>query len=169
MLNYSDTPVAPPPSAPRGPSRSAAPPPSYHNNDNSYPRNSPPRRYSPVPPRRVASPSPALAPSTSTSVLEEDTTPLNLDPVEEPDPEKVLAERRRKRAEILAKYAKEDKKDSPASSTPISSAVESVKQEEAIDDAGTPGRSEVERAAKRLKLGTGELRFRSLLLFSFEC
>jgi len=89
--------------------------------------------------------------------------------VEEPDPEKVLAERRRKRAEILAKYAKEDKKDSPASSTPISSAVESVKQEEAIDDAGTPGRSEVERAAKRLKLGTGELRFRSLLLFSFEC
>jgi len=152
MLNYSDTPIAPPPSAARGSSRPPAASMSSYN-DNYYSRNSPPRRYSPVPSRTAPSPSPAAAPPAS---IEEDSTPLNLDPVEEPDPEQVLAERRRKRAEILAKYAKEDKKETAVSSTPIASNVESIKQEETNDDAGTPGRSEVERAAKRLKLGTGE-------------
>lgn len=53
-----------------------------------------------------------------------------LEPAEEPDPELVLAERRRKRAEILAKYAAA-----------------------ATADANTPL---VERAAKRLRItGTG--------------
>ncbi|GAA5896577.1 hypothetical protein JCM6882_005732 [Rhodosporidiobolus microsporus] len=73
----------------------------------------------------------------------------------EPDPEAILAERRRKRAEILAKYAS-------ASASPAVDAGAAVATPPAVkreiegaeEAAGTPGRQEVERAAKRLRIGT---------------
>jgi hypothetical protein len=96
----------------------------------------------------------------------EDTTPINLEPAEEPDPEQVLAERRRKRAEILAKYAKKDTDSNEGVNTnpPTPKALATIEnpKEEKRDaeekSVSTPGRIEVERAAKRLKLGTGQSR-----------
>ncbi|GAA6061605.1 hypothetical protein JCM10212_000913 [Sporobolomyces blumeae] len=141
-----------------------AAPPSRSNARYSSDRPHAPRQASP--PR--ASDSSRSGPSTSSRPSEqppreEDATPLNLDPVEEPDPEKVLAERRRKRAEILAKYSKptadapppttRESKD-PASGALTGTGTDSVKVEVEEADVGTPGRAEVERAAKRLKLGT---------------
>ncbi|GAA5843523.1 hypothetical protein JCM11251_001645 [Rhodosporidiobolus azoricus] len=70
-------------------------------------------------------------------------------PTEEPDPEAVLAERRRKRAEILAKYASAQASPAPDEATPVS-----VKRENEGEAVGTPGRQDVERAAKRLRIGT---------------
>ncbi|GAA6026739.1 hypothetical protein JCM8097_005826 [Rhodosporidiobolus ruineniae] len=65
----------------------------------------------------------------------------------EPDPEQILAERRRKRAEILAKYASASSASSTSASTPVGA----VKEEEKAEGA-TPGREEVERSAKRLRI-----------------
>lgn len=96
---------------------------------------------------------------------EGEVTPLSLDPVEEPDPEAILAERRRKRAEILAKYA--NNPPPPPSSrsetaTPSSSdllpGVDAFKKREGEEEGATPGREQVERVAKRLRIqGTGAL------------
>ncbi|GAA5868684.1 hypothetical protein JCM1840_004356 [Sporobolomyces johnsonii] len=91
------------------------------------------------------------APSAPASAYD-DSAPLDLTPAAEPDPEAILAERRRKRAEILAKYAKEKegKKEEGKPETPVAQ----VKREEGAEEVGTPGRAEVERAAKRLRIGT---------------
>lgn len=91
---------------------------------------------------------------------------LDLTPsvVEEPDPEVLLAERRRKRAEILAKYAAaqpQPQAQAVAAATLEPAAVASVKreaeeEESAKEEGGTPGSEEVERKAKRLRIeGTG--------------
>lgn len=67
------------------------------------------------------------------------------------DPDAIIAERRKRRAEILAKYS------SAAVATP--SETSRVGTPDITNDAprvGTPGRSDVERETKRLKLGTGE-------------
>lgn len=97
---------------------------------------------------------------------EEGEVTFSLDPVEEPDPEAILAERRRKRAEILAKYANNPPPPPPARSetaTPSASdllpRVDAFKKREGDEEEGsTPGREQVERAAKRLRIqGTGAL------------
>ncbi|GAA5890817.1 hypothetical protein JCM8208_003062 [Rhodotorula glutinis] len=77
---------------------------------------------------------------------------LDLTPVVEPDPEAILAERRRKRAEILAKYA-----SATPSAAPSGGATPEVKREAPGDEStasGTPAPEVVERAAKRLRIGT---------------
>jgi hypothetical protein len=76
-----------------------------------------------------------------------------LTPAAEPDPEAILAERRRKRAEILAKYASTNPS---AAASPAGGATPDVKRE--ATDEGTPGREGVERAAKRMRIGTGASR-----------
>ncbi|KAG0657226.1 U4/U6 small nuclear ribonucleoprotein prp4 [Rhodotorula mucilaginosa] len=91
---------------------------------------------------------------------EEGEVTFSLDPVEEPDPEAILAERRRKRAEILAKYANNPPPPPPARSetaTPSASdllpRVDAFKKREGDEEEGsTPGREQVERAAKRLRI-----------------
>lgn len=97
---------------------------------------------------------------------EEGEVTFSLDPVEEPDPEAILAERRRKRAEILAKYADNPPPPPPARSetaTPSASdllpGVDAFKKREGDEEeSATPGREQVERAAKRLRIqGTGAL------------
>ncbi|GAA5837748.1 hypothetical protein JCM9279_006850 [Rhodotorula babjevae] len=77
---------------------------------------------------------------------------LDLSPLVEPDPEAILAERRRKRAEILAKYA-----SATPSAAPSGGATPEVKREAPNDEStapGTPAPEVVERAAKRLRIGT---------------
>ncbi|KAL7342094.1 hypothetical protein BJY59DRAFT_39627 [Rhodotorula toruloides] len=74
---------------------------------------------------------------------------LDLTPAVEPDPEAILAERRRKRAEILAKYASTNPS---AAASPAGGATPDIKRE--ATDEGTPGREGVERAAKRMRIGT---------------
>ncbi|GJN88834.1 hypothetical protein Rhopal_001805-T1 [Rhodotorula paludigena] len=121
-----------------------------------------------------APPAPAPAPP-SAEIAEEGEIQLAPEPeldlsvAEEPDPEAVLAERRRKRAEILAKYASTSTQGAipaattsatPASVTPQLSAAtgevtpDVLKREAEAEEVGTPGRPEVERAAKRLRIGT---------------
>ncbi|KAL8293237.1 hypothetical protein RQP46_000931 [Phenoliferia psychrophenolica] len=77
--------------------------------------------------------------------------PITLIDEPEIDPEQILAERRRKRAEILAKYASNS--NTPAQSeggqTPTLGTGTGTPAE-----TGTPGRKEVELAAKALKLGS---------------
>ncbi|BGP53647.1 U4/U6 small nuclear ribonucleoprotein prp4 [Rhodotorula sphaerocarpa] len=86
---------------------------------------------------------------------------------EEPDPEQILAERRRKRAEILAKYAQQAPgagAAAAATQAPAAAAEEAsgagkrrgesdgAEQRAEAGRGGTPGRAEVERAAKRLRI-----------------
>lgn len=90
-------------------------------------------------------------PSISAPAPPEDALPpLNLDLAPEPDPEEILAERRRKRAEILAKYAKD------SSATPAQSEGGRTPGIGTPVQVETPGRAEVEVATKKLKLGSGE-------------
>ncbi|BGP13574.1 hypothetical protein JCM10213_008711 [Rhodosporidiobolus nylandii] len=131
-------------------------------------RSPPAPRAAQLPPAvPVASPPRAQEPKPSTRKAESeaeegevvppplDLTPSNAD--SELDAEAILAERRRKRAEILAKYAS----SAPTTAAPSAAATPaqvatpelSVKKEES-EERGTPGRQEVERAAKRLRIGT---------------
>ncbi|GAA6049893.1 hypothetical protein JCM3770_004234 [Rhodotorula araucariae] len=101
-------------------------------------------------------PAPPPAPAADVEEGEINAAPepeLDLTPVAEPDPEAILAERRRKRAEILAKYATAT---ATASGAPSGGATPDVKREAPDEDAaaGTPGREQVERAAKRLRIGS---------------
>ncbi|CEQ39774.1 SPOSA6832_01308 [Sporobolomyces salmonicolor] len=102
-------------------------------------------------PATTSQPAPSASASTPASAYD-DSAPLDLTPAAEPDPEAILAERRRKRAEILAKYAKEreGKKEEGKPEMPVAQ----VQREEGAEEAGTPGRADVERAAKRLRIGT---------------
>lgn len=89
---------------------------------------------------------------------------LDLTPAVEPDAEAILAERRRKRAEILAKYA-----SATPSAAPSGGVTPDVKREaptEGEQPDGTPAPDVVERAAKRLRIDTGASFSRSLLLSS---
>lgn len=109
-----------------------------------------PRR--PIPPREpshgsrpAAQSSASTAPSSATAPaqsLKSDGPELELEIPKPIDPEALIAERRRKRAEILAKYAN----TAPPSETST---------RPGTPDVSTPGRVEVERETKRLKLGTG--------------
>lgn len=72
------------------------------------------------------------------------------------DPEAIIAERRRKRAEILAKYAGATPgAPSTAAGSEASTRVGTPALAAEPEAAATPGREEVERVTKRLKLGTG--------------
>ncbi|GAA5931854.1 PRP4 family serine/threonine-protein kinase [Sporobolomyces koalae] len=135
MLNYSDA-----------PSRQ------YRSPENHYRQLSPGRFQEPSGPHpsrpstSASSAAPGAAPSVSVPT-EVDSTPLSLDPVEEPDPEQVLAERRRKRAEILAKYAKDKPQEATVPSRSGADTAASTR-ENTLDLDGP----EEERAAKRPKL-----------------
>ena len=104
---------------------------------------------------RVSPPSFAelMPPSLPRRIKSVDEPELDLTPVVVPDPEAILAERRRKRAEILAKYA-----SATPSAAPSGGATPDVKREAPNDESaapGTPAPEVVERAAKRLRIGTG--------------
>ncbi|GAA5990385.1 hypothetical protein JCM5350_003679 [Sporobolomyces pararoseus] len=148
MLNYSDTPSVPIPTGPRHASPRSS--------------NQSTLRSEPSRPSSINAPLSDRAESTAQPTIVEDTTPINLEVAEEPDPEQVLAERRRKRAEILAKYASKqppstdtDNSAPATDSTGAGQAANAEKREpEEEKSVSTPGRNEVERATKRLKLGT---------------
>ncbi|GAA5966300.1 hypothetical protein JCM3765_005248 [Sporobolomyces pararoseus] len=146
MLNYSDAPSVPIPTGPRHASPRSS--------------NQSTLRSEPTRPSSVNAPTSTRPEPTTQPPIVEDTTPINLEVAEEPDPEKVLAERRRKRAEILAKYASKQPSaeiDNSASNTlgpTADQSKEEKREHEEENSASTPGRSEVERATKRLKLGT---------------
>ncbi|BGP45755.1 U4/U6 small nuclear ribonucleoprotein prp4 [Rhodotorula kratochvilovae] len=117
----------------------------------------PPAQQPQAPPPAPAAPAEPAAP-TAADVEEGEINPalepeLDLTPVAEPDPEAILAERRRKRAEILAKYA--GAASNIPAAAPSGGATPDVKREAPDEETvGTPGREQVERAAKRLRIGT---------------
>lgn len=159
MLNYSDSPSVPIPTGPRHASPRSS--------------NQSTLRSEPSRPSSIKAPLSDRSESTAQPPTVEDTTPINLEVAEEPDPEQVLAERRRKRAEILAKYASKqppstdtDNSAPATDSTGAGQAANAEKREpEEEKSVSTPGRNEVERATKRLKLGTGQLSRALLALY----
>lgn len=154
MLNYSDAPGSVLPTGPRhfSPPRSIA-------SSNAHTR----QDVQPADTARGASQ--AQKGTIKEDVPTADLTPINLEPAEEPDPEQVLAERRRKRAEILAKYAAKpptpaanDSNNSSAQPDLATSRQRGGEEEDTVSadsiDRGDHGRDQLERAAKRPKLGT---------------
>ena len=98
--------------------------------------------YSAAPSSATTSASTAVS-ITAESTTTTETVEMDLE-IPEPDPEALLAERRRKRAEILAKYSKGatetgSRADTPEVGTPV--------------EVGTP--KAVDRVIQRLKDGSG--------------
>ncbi|GAA5989293.1 hypothetical protein JCM11641_006103 [Rhodosporidiobolus odoratus] len=167
---------------------------SSHSSRRSVEQHSPPSRSNQLPPPIAARPliTPVATTQAQTEVApqepkkqnrvedgeiptpELDLTPSNV----ELDAEAVLAERRRKRAEILAKYASAPAPTSTPAPAPASSSVtpstaaaptpELRVKREGEDEVGTPGREEVERKAKRMRIGTDSPALLSTSLNSSE-
>lgn len=107
-----------------------------------------------------AEPTPSASqPAQPPAAAVDDGPELELEVTAPVDPEAIIAARRRKRAEILAKYAAASV--TPASSTAVSEAstrpttpalAELARAHTPAAEASTPGREDMERGAKRLKL-----------------
>ncbi|KAM0792048.1 hypothetical protein ACM66B_004756 [Microbotryomycetes sp. NB124-2] len=99
-----------------------------------------------------------LTPSAATAPQSEGPE-LELELSKPVDPDAIIAERRRRRAEILAKYAPSNAPtpttDGSRLGTPeVTTGTTSAAAAETATRTETPGRASVERAAKRIKLGT---------------